>query len=81
MIKATAERQAAVDAKLAELLKKDEDVKQVSEMDKLRQELEAAKAELAQYIPPQDEREERSESTKGTQTEASVGNMFSFLFK
>lgn len=81
LIKATADRQAAVDAKLAELLKKDEDVKQVSEMDKLRQELEAAKAELAQYIPPQDEREERSESTKGTQTEASVGNMFSFLFK
>ena len=80
LIKATAEQQAKTDAMLADLLKKDKDNQAVSEVDKLRQELEAAKAELSKLIPDQDERDERAESTKGVQGEASVGNMFSFLF-
>jgi hypothetical protein len=79
LIKATAERQAQADKALAELLSKDKD-KQVSELDQLKAELKAAKAELAKLIPAQDEREERTETQKGAQVDAPVGQMFSFLF-
>lgn len=78
-IKAIAEQQANANRMFAEMLKKDQD-KPVDEVAQLRQELQAAKAELSKLVPTQDEREERSESQKGIPADAPVGKMFSFLF-
>jgi hypothetical protein len=74
---AQAEYQRKTDLMFAELLKKDKD-SGVSEVEKLRAELEATKAELARLIPTQDERDERAVAQKG-KAPSSIGQMFSFL--
>ena len=78
--KAMSERQAETNRLLAEALRKDKD-NAPSELDQLKKELLAAKAELSKLIPAQDERTERTETQKGVKAEpASTGEMFSFLF-
>jgi protein subunit release factor A len=83
LIKAMAEQNASTQRMMAELLK-EKDAKPAAKADdeaaKVLAELKEAQKALAKLVPPQDDRDERSDSTKGKSTETqSLGQMFSFL--
>jgi len=83
LIKAMAEQNVSTQRMMAELLK-EKDAKPAAKADdeaaKVLAELKEAQKALAKLVPPQDDRDERSDSTKGKSTETqSLGQMFSFL--